>query len=48
MVVFYVPSKHMKLGLNTIPTGNRTLGRSMAVHFTTAAPHLRIFVYTLW
>ena len=31
-------AKDMKPSLYTVPTGNRTLGRCMAVHYTTAAP----------
>ena len=30
-------AKDVKLGFNTVPTGNRTQGRRMAVHYTTAA-----------
>ena len=40
-------TKDMKLGISTVPTGNRTPGRRVAVHYTTAAPRqLRpVFVY---
>ena len=31
-------AKDVKLGFYTVATGNRTLGRCMAVHYTTAAP----------
>ena len=31
-------AKDMKLGFYTFRTGNRTLGRRMAVHYTTTAP----------
>ena len=31
--------KDVKLGFYTVPTGNRTPGRRMAVHYTTTAPH---------
>ena len=30
--------KDVKLGFYTVPTGNRTPGRCVAVHYTTAAP----------
>ena len=35
---FTVPSKDVKLGKYTVPTGNRTPGRHMAVHYATTAP----------
>ena len=50
LFVFYVPStatsfletaplaKDEKLGKYTVPTGNRTPGRRVAVHYSTAAP----------
>ena len=31
--------KDVKLGFYAVPTGNRTPGRRVAVHYTTAAPH---------
>ena len=31
-------AKDVKLGFYTVPTGNRTPGRRVAVHYTTAAP----------
>ena len=31
-------AKDVKLGKYTVPTGNRTPGRCVAVHYTTAAP----------
>ena len=31
-------AKDLKLGFYTVPTGNRTPGRRVAVHYTTAAP----------
>ena len=31
-------AKDVKLGFYSVPTGNRTPGRHMAVHYTTAAP----------
>ena len=33
-------ARDVKLGFYTVPTGNRTPGRHVAVHYTTAAPHL--------
>ena len=50
LVLFYVPStarsfrdgtpiaKDVKLGFYTVPTGNRTPGHRLAVHYTTTAP----------
>ena len=43
LVVFYVPStarlfRDVKLGNYTIPTGNRTPGCSVAVHYAAAKP----------
>ena len=32
-------AKDVKLSLYTVPTGNRTPGRRVAVHYTTAVPH---------
>ena len=41
-IVFYVHllslAKDMKLGFYIFPTGNRTPGHHLAVHYTTAAP----------
>ena len=34
-------AKDVELGFYTVPTGNRTLGRRVAVHYTTAAPRHR-------
>ena len=31
-------AKDLKLGFYTVPTGNRTPGRRVAVHYTTAVP----------
>ena len=31
-------AKDVKLGFDTVPTGNRTPGRRVAVHYTIAAP----------
>ena len=31
-------AKDVKLGFNTVPTGNWTPGRRVAVYYTTAAP----------
>ena len=36
----------VKLGKYTIPTGNRSPGRRVAVHYATAAPRKRIFMST--
>ena len=35
---FTVPCMDMKLGKYTVPTGNRTLARRIAVHYITVAP----------
>ena len=35
---FTVPCERVKLGFYTVPTENLTLGRHVAVHYTTAAP----------
>ena len=32
-------TKDVKLGKYTVPTGNRTQGRRVAVHYANAAPH---------
>ena len=58
LVVFNVPerrrphllslAKDVKLGFYTVATGNRTPGRCMAVHHTTAAPRqLHPYINTL-
>ena len=31
-------AKDVELGVNTVPTGNRTPGRRVAVHYTTGTP----------
>ena len=36
-------AKDVKLGLYTIPTGNRTPGNRVAFHYATTAPHQRHF-----
>ena len=41
-------AKDVKLGFYTVPTGNRTPGRRVAVYSTTAAPrqlHIMLMVY---
>ena len=57
LFVFYVPStarsfrdgtpiaKDVKLGKYTIPTGNRTPGRRVAVHYATTAPRKLHCIY---
>ena len=34
-------AKVMKLGFYTVPTGNRTPGHRVAVHYTTAVPRMQ-------
>ena len=38
-------AKDEKLGKYTVPTGNRTPGRRMAVHYSTAAPRQLPYVH---
>ena len=40
-------AKCVKLGKYTIPTGNRTPGRRVAVHYATAAPRKLQFMFLL-
>ena len=43
-------AKDVKLGKYTVPTGNRTSGSRVAVHYATAAPrklHLCSYIYAL-
>ena len=40
------PAKDVKLGKYTVPTGNRTPGRRMAVHYATAAPRKLHYIST--
>ena len=39
-------AKDVKLSFYTLPTGNRTLARCVAVHYTTAAPRQLLHVFT--
>ena len=39
-------AKDVKLGKYTVPTGNRTQGRRVAVHYVTAAPR-KIYYYII-
>ena len=41
------PAKDVKLGLYTVPTGNRTPGRRVAVYYTTTAPRQLHFSYNI-
>ena len=44
---FTVPCEGMKLGKYTVPTGNQTQGRSVAVHYGTAAP-CKLHIYYIY
>ena len=38
-------AKDAKLGFYTVPTGNRTPGRRVAVHYTTAVPRQLLYIF---